>query len=117
MSESQSPPSIWVGKAFPAATFPRLYFSLPFQGIGGLRWSCVGLSTGEPNVKGKKKAGLFCFLGPSSQNGPSKVYRVVPPDMVEMHTGVCCEYFYYMHAIFNEKAKVVISKSFCFYIS
>lgn len=70
-----------------------------------------------PNAKGKKKAGLFSFLGPSPHNGPYKVYRVVPPDIVEMHTGVSCEHFYCMHNILNVKAKVMISKSAHFYIS
>lgn len=42
---------------------------------------------------------------------------LVAPDMAETHTGVCCESFYCMHNILNVKAKVVISKSFHFYIS
>lgn len=104
--------------ALPTATFPHhtsLSHSRALVGSGGavLGFALVKL----PNAKGKKKAGLLSFLGPSPQNGPYKVYRVVPPDMVEMHTGVCCEYFYYMHNILNVKAKVVISKSLHFHIA
>lgn len=118
MSESQSPPSTWVGKAFPAATFPdciSISHSRALMDSGG---AMLGIPLVKiPNAKGKKKAGLLSFLGPSPQNGPYKVYGVAPPDMVEMHTDVCCEFFYCMHNILNVKAKVVIWKSFHFYIS